>query len=124
MALAASKHERGQRVIAFQTAVFGEGDTNGEAVLALRLVAERYDIPVNWDASRLSKIRNGIQNLSLEDVASLVILAREKGSGGDFGDWFYFAFGAPTPKVHRGKERNTFPTTKAQRTDDKRSASR
>lgn len=108
MPLTASKQERGRRVVDLQTAIFGEGDTNARTLAALRDVAARYGIPVNWDASRLSKIRSGIQNLSLEDVASLVYLAREGSAGGDFGDWFFVAFGTKAPPVQKVRAQTHF----------------
>jgi hypothetical protein len=98
---ASDRVSRGLRVQRIQSAAVGPGDTNGPFVRLLSAAAERLRVPAKWDNTKLSKIRNGTQDLSLEDVACLEQVDPEHRG------WFWIAFGserpsAATPRPHHG----------------------
>lgn len=90
MVLAVDRVSRGRRVQEIQKACgFGEGKTadNVGFTAELNRAARELGLEPNWTKERLSKVRNGVQDLSIEDATVIAYLDEERRG------WTWPAFG-------------------------------
>lgn len=81
MVLASDRVSRGKRVQEIQRACgYGEGKKADNAGFTERLnsAARELGMDANWTKERLSKVRSGTQDLSIEDVTVIASLDKER----------------------------------------------
>lgn len=89
--LPADRVSRGRRVLEIQNLCGYEDDNIGFA-RRLNEAAGELGLDPNWHATRLSKVRNGTQDLSIEDMAVLAYLDPQRRG------WTFVSFGLPLKK--------------------------
>lgn len=89
--LSADRVSRGRRVQEIQ-ALCGYEDDNIGFAKRLNEAAGELGLHSNWHPTRLSKVRNGTQDLPIEDMAVIAYLdPKQRG-------WTYVSFGLPLKK--------------------------